>query len=185
MLYIAALLGAIIKSNRSAEMANVAGNLRARKTKIYPKSQEFVASGQSSSFIEEPLNTVKTMNDRGRPKNDGRTPFWVLERETCALYAYQNCREQGEKHSVAVQDAVAYIREKYLGKIRISETEVKRIIARWRPRGAPVGLSVTKPDPKNNVVILPGGREVKILYTAAWGPRKEYRRVNSIEKSQN
>lgn len=109
------------------------------------------------------------MNRRGRPRN-GKKPVWILERVILAVYAYGEARKLGEKHSVAVTEAVKYIRAT-APAMRVSETEVKRIMAAWRPRGSPTCLFVSKPDPVNNSHTLPNGRKVRILYTAWVGPR--------------
>jgi hypothetical protein len=82
------------------------------------------------------------MKKAGRPRKNGLQPIWVLQRETLALFAYERAREAGEKHCVAVSEAVKYIRQT-APRMRISETEVKRIVAYWRPRGSTRCLRVT------------------------------------------
>jgi len=49
------------------------------------------------------------------------------------LFAYDEARQRGEKHSVAIIQAVEYIRQHY-PKMPISETEVRRVLATFRPR---------------------------------------------------
>jgi hypothetical protein len=51
------------------------------------------------------------------------------------MCAYDEARQKGEKHSVAIAEAVAFVREHFAG-MRISETELRRVLARCRPRGA-------------------------------------------------
>ena len=82
---------------------------------------------------------------------------------------------------VAISEAVKYIRDT-APKMRISETEVKRIVAVWRSKQRPMCLFVTKPDPEHNSIVLPNGRRARILYTASVGPRPIYPRANAAEK---
>ncbi len=51
------------------------------------------------------------------------------------MWAYDEAREKDEKHSVAVRYAVDSLRRSG-PKMRISETEVKRILSTFRPRGS-------------------------------------------------
>lgn len=50
---------------------------------------------------------------------------------------YDEARTHGEKHSVAINCAVNEYKQRY-SQMRISATEVKRILATWRPRGGAV-----------------------------------------------
>lgn len=73
---------------------------------------------------------------RGRPrKTNDRVPFWRFALAGIAMCAYDEARQKGEKHSVAISEAVAFVREYFAG-MQISETELRRVLARWRPRGA-------------------------------------------------
>jgi hypothetical protein len=119
------------------------------------------------------------MNKRGRPKKNGFQPFWVLGRETYVLYAYQQAREAGQKHFVAVQEAVIFVQQNLPG-MPISDTEVRRILAKWRSTRRSHVLSVRKPDPAASTIAFPDGRVVRRLYTASWLPRAEYPRTNSL-----
>ena len=49
------------------------------------------------------------------------------------MSAYDEARKAGEKHIGAVTQSVEVIRRRY-PELRISETEVKRILAKFRPR---------------------------------------------------
>ena len=69
--------------------------------------------------------------------------MWVLERIVLVVYAYGLARDRGEKYSVAIYEAVKYIREN-VPAMRISETEVRRILAAWRPKRSPSCLVVRK-----------------------------------------
>jgi hypothetical protein len=73
---------------------------------------------------------------RGRPRKEKDTiQFWQFARAAHVLYAYDDARGRGEKHSVAVQNAVDFV--KHLNpEMSISRTEVKRILAALPPRGS-------------------------------------------------
>jgi len=71
------------------------------------------------------------MKKPGRPRKNGMQPMWMLERIILALYAYGRAREAGEKHSVAVSEAVQHVLDR-APQMPISETEVKRTVATWR-----------------------------------------------------
>jgi hypothetical protein len=122
------------------------------------------------------------MKKPGRPKKNGQKSMWMLGRDTLAIYAYGLARDAGEKHIVAIQEAVRYIRDK-CPRMPISETEVKRIVAAWRPKRAATCLFVSKPDPERAIVWVPGrdGRIIsaRIAYTASVGPRPIYPRTNA------
>lgn len=124
------------------------------------------------------------MKKPGRPKN-GVQPSWMLGRVTMAVYAYDLARKAGEKHSVAVSEAVTYIRET-APRMTISETEVKRIVAEWRSKRRKACLFVSKPDPEHSIVLVPGrdGRivPVRIVYSASVGPHPIYPRANAARK---
>jgi hypothetical protein len=129
-------------------------------------------------------------NKLGRPKADGRQPFMVVERLSLVLFAYDLARKAGMKHSMAIMAAVEYVKT-IAPAMKISETEVKRILAYWRAKGATNKcLLVTKPDPANRTVSVPVREDGKIvfkprriLYTVSQGPRPIYPRVNAAETS--
>jgi hypothetical protein len=121
------------------------------------------------------------MNKRGRPKQDGRKLFWVVERVILAVYAYGRARDRGEKRSVAISEAVEYIRATALG-MRVSETEVKRIVATWRPQLSATCLFIAKPRPEHSTITLLNGRKARILYTVSIRLRPIYPRANGAEK---
>jgi hypothetical protein len=52
------------------------------------------------------------------------------------LYAFDQARAKGEKYSVAIRESVSFCRQIHPGE-PISETEVKRILAEFRPEGVP------------------------------------------------
>ncbi len=128
------------------------------------------------------------MRKAGRPRKNGLQPVWVLQRVTLALFAYERAREAGEKHCVAVSEAVKYIR-KIAPTMRISETEVRRIVAYWRPRGATKCLLVREPRLEENTILALAKNDGvvsfvnrRVLYTAYSGPRPIYSRANAATK---
>jgi len=71
---------------------------------------------------------------RGRPrKKEGSIESWQFARAAIVMCAYDEARENGQKHSVAVRCAVDSLRQCSL-EMPISETEVKRILSTFRPR---------------------------------------------------
>lgn len=73
---------------------------------------------------------------RGRPRKKKESiEAWQFGRAAIVMSAYDEARVGGEKHSVAVRYAVDFLK-RYSPKMRISETEVKRILSTFRPRGS-------------------------------------------------
>ena len=72
---------------------------------------------------------------RGRPPKNGVKDPIALLRALIVLHGYDHARAKREKYSVAINEAVAFVRQLHAG-MPISETEVKRILAEFRPRGA-------------------------------------------------
>src|SRR5438309_2090070 len=70
----------------------------------------------------------QAMAQRGRPRKNGAKPGGMLGREVIALGAYDEARRRGEKHVVAISEAVSAVRD-CDSKMPISETEVRRILA--------------------------------------------------------
>jgi hypothetical protein len=76
----------------------------------------------------------KKRKPRGRPrKKEGTIEFWQFVRAAATMSAYDEARESGQKHSVAVTQAVDSIR-RLQPTMPISRTVVKRILAEFRPR---------------------------------------------------
>jgi hypothetical protein len=72
----------------------------------------------------------------GRPrKSDGVISPQDFARAGIAMSVYDEARGNGQKHSVAVTQTVEFIKQRH-PKMRISETEVKRILAKFRPRNS-------------------------------------------------
>jgi hypothetical protein len=76
---------------------------------------------------------------RGRPPQNGVKEPRNLLRSLAVLYSYDKARANGEKYIVAIRESVAFVRQFHPG-MPISETEVKRILAEFRPEGAPTTL---------------------------------------------
>ncbi|MGA8211963.1 MAG: hypothetical protein WB799_00110 [Candidatus Sulfotelmatobacter sp.] len=112
------------------------------------------------------------MKKPGRPRKNGQKPMWMLMRDTLAIYAYGLARDVGEKHIVAILEAVKHIRDS-CPRMPISETEVNRILVAWRSRQRATCLFVSKPDPERSIIQVPGrdGRIIyaRIVYTASVG----------------
>jgi hypothetical protein len=123
------------------------------------------------------------MPEVGRPNKNGYQPIWMCERSVLALYAYDDSRKKGAKHIVAIQEAVDYVRRTRPG-MPISETEVKRVIARWRATHLEKVVLVTKPNPETSIRILPNGRVVRPLFRTHFGPRPYYPRANAVSEGK-
>ena len=119
------------------------------------------------------------MNKRGRPRKNGSKPPWTIRRDTIVLYSYQHAREAGEKHCVAIEEAVAYLR-KTEPDMPISNTEVRRILARLRSSRTRRSYFVVKPDATNTITLtLPWGQVISPGLTACMRPRIDYPRANA------
>jgi len=93
----------------------------------------------------------------------------MINRSTVVVYGYDEARKRGEKHLTALQEAVACVRKEFPG-MPISETEVRRVLAKWRPRGKEhTVLLVSKPDVSSRILTLPDGRRAKVLYSVSVG----------------
>ena len=78
----------------------------------------------------------------GRPrKKEGVTSFMNFERAGMVMTFYDKGRENGQKHSAAVAQTVELIKQSN-PMFRISESEVKRILAVWCPRGSHIILRI-------------------------------------------
>ena len=95
------------------------------------------------------------MAKRGRPKKKGAKDGRTLLRDTIALSAYDEARRRGEKHIIAISEAVSAAR-KWKLKMLISDTEVRRILAHWRPSrtNAWAGTSSGWINPPTNALTL-------------------------------
>ena len=110
---------------------------------------------------------------RGRPRQAKDTiQYWQFARVGGVMCAYDEARERGDKHSVAVRGAVEHLKKSSPG-MPISETEVKRILAVWRPRNAGTILRferkiLTEEDIKSHcwlqeqLAVLQGKRDLKL-----------------------
>ena len=71
---------------------------------------------------------------RGRPKKDpDELKFCRFVRAGLITCAFDEAREGGDKHSAAITHAVEYVRQHH-PDMPISETEVKRTLARIDPK---------------------------------------------------
>ncbi len=73
---------------------------------------------------------------RGRPRKPEDTiKFWQFARAGHVMCAFDEVRGRGNKHSVAVRDIVDLLKQRN-PEMPICQTEVRRILAAWRPRNA-------------------------------------------------
>lgn len=77
---------------------------------------------------------------RGRPRKEaGRIEPWQFTRAALVLCGYDEARKRGEKHRDAVTQAVDYVKQ-WDSDVRISETEVRRILASFQPKNGQFSL---------------------------------------------
>jgi hypothetical protein len=77
---------------------------------------------------------------RGRPrKAEGREEFWRFVRTGIIISEYDEARKSGQKHSVAVNQAVEYLKQ-HQPEMPVSETVVKRTLATFRSRNSQTTL---------------------------------------------
>jgi hypothetical protein len=110
---------------------------------------------------------------RGRPrKKEDAVAFWQFRRAAQAMCAYDEARLRSEKHSVAIREAVDFVKQHHPG-ICISETEMKRALAASRPRDRKTILlferkNLTEDDIKRHrwireqIALLQGKRSLKL-----------------------
>jgi hypothetical protein len=103
------------------------------------------------------------MAQRGRPKMSGGQKMY---RDLTVVSSYNESRRAGEKHSSAVANAVAEVRKQFPG-VKISETEVKRVLATYQPKGYAVTFIATK---------------TRTGFTLNFGARPEYTRINAKKR---
>jgi hypothetical protein len=89
-----------------------------------------------------------------------------MHRDLTVVWSYNESRRAGEKHVTAVGHAVAEVRKQFPG-IKISETEVKRVLATYQPKGYAVTFIATK---------TPTG------FSLGFGARPEYTRINAKKR---
>ena len=103
------------------------------------------------------------MAQRGRPKLNAVAK---LQCDLSAICSYNESRHAGEKHASAVASAASEVRKRYPG-MKVSETEVKRVLARYQPKGYPQVFTVTK---------------LKNGFGVGFGPRPEHTRINARKR---
>ena len=85
---------------------------------------------------DDTLRSKEMKKNMGRPrKKEGVISFQDFLRVGIVESLYDEARENGEKHSVAVAQTVELIKQRD-PTMRISETGVKRILAALRPSGS-------------------------------------------------
>ena len=84
------------------------------------------------------------MAKRGRPKANGQKDGWVFIRSCVALCALDKARRNGEKYETAISDAILAV---HPWGMRISRTEVKRLLAARQLENPTQTLRVTEDPP--------------------------------------
>ena len=114
------------------------------------------------------------MKPRGRPKTNGVMQAWVLHRTMVGLYAYDKARSRGEKYEQALRAAVEEVRQTF-PEIRMSATEMKRILAEFRPKELELTFLITECEN----TVTPLGRKCEKAWQIRIGPQPEYPRHNA------
>jgi hypothetical protein len=81
------------------------------------------------------------MKKMGRPRKNGRVGPKHLGRSLKIMHAFPKARRDGLKYSAAVRETVDAVRRLAPG-MPISESEVKRVVAEFSPRGSQIELRV-------------------------------------------
>jgi hypothetical protein len=127
---------------------------------------------------------------RGRPESNGVKPGKILNRVVWVLCKCDEFRKTGMKRSSAITETVEFMRKEQ-PDLAVSETEVRRILAEFQPKGASEVLLVTsKPQEEVNreFALLP--REIQDLLgnkpqinvmPIGFGPQPQYKRSNARE----
>lgn len=92
-------------------------------------------SGKDALNSTDPKSTkgkVRSSRKRGRPRKEAEKPENFL-RAGIVMSIYDEARQDGQKHSAAVRQAVEFTKQRH-PEMSISETEVRRTLARFRPR---------------------------------------------------
>jgi hypothetical protein len=145
----------------------------------------------------------KSQTKRGRPPRNGTEPGWTFGRILLVIDEFDRLRSSGDKHSAAIADAVVNLKKRCPG-FNVSESEVRRILARYRPKGAR-GLVLTairlspaeleqleaasdqmcelardlKLPPGWKLEVPPSKWKAKQVYLIAFAPRPQYPRSNA------
>jgi hypothetical protein len=114
------------------------------------------------------------MKQRGRPGKNGVKPFWVLHRTMVGLCAYDKARSRGEKYEQALKAAVEEVRQIF-PEMPMSETEMKRVLAEFRPKELELTFLVSESD---NTVTLEG-RKCQRAWDIRIGPQPDFPRHNA------
>src|SRR5215469_15886548 len=117
----------------------------------------------------------------GRPKKNGIQPPWMLGRMLLVLHAFREAKSSGLKHCAAITETVAAVKKTWPA-MRISETEVKRILAKYQPASAPFVFIAKWEDASDQplhpeickVMGIPEGSRMKNKFTFGFGPRPKY-----------
>lgn len=93
-----------------------------------------VANQKLSSYFAGQRITGMAKRKRGRPKKDS-LEGWQFARAALVMCIYDEVRISDQKHSVAIREVVdSFMR--ICPEMPISQSEVKRILSEFRPRGS-------------------------------------------------
>ena len=96
----------------------------------------FSGNGPSPAVLGD-----RAMKKTGRPSKNGVVEPECFLRAVMVIHAFSESRARGQKHGAAIREAVEFVRQ-LAPEISISETEVKRVLAEFRPKNIPVALKV-------------------------------------------
>jgi len=82
----------------------------------------------------------------GRPSKEGKKDSTALLRAMIALCAYDQARQARTKYDPAVESAIEAVRHA-LPEVAMSNSEMKRVLAAFRPRSHDEVLLVERTDP--------------------------------------
>jgi hypothetical protein len=135
--------------------------------------------------LPPPSRRIMIIGKRGRPKSNGHIPARKFFRVPLVLNAYEALKAAGTKHASAVTETITQLRQSH-PDVQISETTVKRILAKWRPAGYRNSLHVREMTETEiqymqkllELVGIPPGRN-GVGFALGIGRRPTYERINS------
>ena len=114
----------------------------------------------------------------GRPRKNGVKPPSELSRVIVGLCGYDKARRAGEKYEASLDAGVEEVKRHY-PKSKMSRTEMKRILAKYRPR---TGLLASLLVGEGDNFLLTEGRMTASVWEARIGPRPVYPQSNAVQR---
>jgi hypothetical protein len=121
------------------------------------------------------------MAKRGRPR---KSTSLLAKRRLYALNEYDKGRAAGEKHSEAVRIASEEVQRKY-PHLKISQTEIKEMLAEWRGPSKGFVLFCKEIDPDEHTAVMPKGERLRFSLQVRLEQRPDYSRHNAVSKSES